>query len=264
MLGKEAGVDLKTFYFALQHLTRINIYKGEFDEAAFGRAALFFPLVGLLLGILLLLAQIVLSCMFPEPVVSGMLVVLMAIMTGGIHIDGFMDTLDGVFSGRPREIKLEIMRDSRVGAFGVLGLVCLFLLKYNAFLSMTAPMIYQAILLAALLSRWSMVYAIACFPYARREGLGTLYNRYTGKRELIWATGSTIIIATLVAWAAGLILLLAAWGWVHFIGSKLTSELGGLTGDVYGATAETTELLIYLTVFPLFGYWSWLFSAPWL
>ncbi|KAF1084484.1 cobalamin synthase [Sporotomaculum syntrophicum] len=118
--------------------------------------------------------------------------------------------------------------------------------------------------LAALLSRWSMVYAIACFPYARLEGLGTLYNRYKGKRELIWATGSKIIIATLVAWVASLILLLAAWGWVHFMGSKLMGELGGLTGDVYGATAETTELLIYLTVFPLFGYWSWLFSAPWL
>ncbi len=257
-------MNLKTFCFALQHLTRINLYKGEFDEMAFGRASVFFPIVGLLLGALLLLAQQLLTYIFPVPLVAALLVVLMVVMTGGMHLDGFMDTVDGVFSGRSRERKLEIMRDSRVGAFGVLGLVCLILLKYNAFFTLTAPLIYQTILLAALISRWSMVYAIACFPYARREGLGTLYNSYTGKRELIWATGSTIILAALVAWAAGLILLLAAWGWVHFVGSKLTGELGGLTGDIYGAAAETTELLIYMAVFPLYGCWSRLFSAPWL
>ncbi|AGL01343.1 adenosylcobinamide-GDP ribazoletransferase [Desulfoscipio gibsoniae] len=255
---------MKTFCFALQHLTRINIYKGDFDEAAFGRAAVFFPLVGLLLGVLLLSAQMLLSYIFPVPLIAGMLVVLMVIMTGGMHLDGFMDTVDGVFSGRPRAMKLDIMRDSRVGAFGVLGLACLLLLKYNVFLTVAIPLIYQAILLASILSRWSMVYAIACFPYARKEGLGTLYNRYTGKRELFWATGSTIIMVALVAWAAGLILLLAAWGWVHLMGSRLTGDLGGLTGDIYGATAETTELLIYLAVIPLYGYCSWLFSVPWL
>jgi len=254
---------LKSFCFALQHLTRINLYKGEFDEAAFGRASLFFPVVGLLLGALLVLAQYILSNLFPAPPTAALLVVVSILLTGGMHLDGFMDTLDGVCSGRPRERKLEIMRDSRVGAFGVLGLVGLLLLKYSAFLALPVALVGQALLLAALISRWSMVYAIACFPYARREGLGTLYHRYTGKRELIWATGSTIIIAALVGWAAGLLLLLAAWGWVHYLCSKLTSELGGLTGDIYGAAAETTEVFIYLAVFPLFSNWPWLFSAPW-
>ncbi|TYO97842.1 adenosylcobinamide-GDP ribazoletransferase [Desulfallas thermosapovorans] len=255
---------MKTFCFALQHLTRINIYKGDFDEAAFGRAAVYFPLVGLLLGVLLALAQMLFSYFFSEPLVAGLLVVLMVIMTGGMHLDGFMDTVDGVFSGRPRDKKLEIMRDSRVGAFGVLALVCLLLLKYNVFLTVSSPLIYQSILLAVILSRWSMVYAIACFPYARREGLGTLYNRYTGRRELLWATTGTAIMVVIIAWMAGLILLLTAWGWVHLMGSRLTGDLGGLTGDIYGATAETTELFIYLAVFPLYTYWAWLFSNPWL
>ncbi|WP_347490921.1 adenosylcobinamide-GDP ribazoletransferase [Desulfoscipio sp. XC116] len=255
---------MKSFCFALQHLTRINIYRGAFDEQAFGRAAVFFPVVGLLLGSLLLLAQILLTYVFSAPLVAALLVVLMVIMTGGMHLDGFMDTVDGVFSGRPRARKLEIMRDSRVGAFGVLGLLCLLLLKYNAFLTIAESLIYQAILLAAIISRWSMVYAIACFPYARKEGLGTLYNRYTGKFELLWATAGTILLTALVAWAAGLILLFAAWGWVHLMGSRLTRDLGGLTGDIYGAAAETTELLVYLAALPLYGYCSCLFSAPWL
>lgn len=255
---------MKTFCFALQHLTRINIYKGGFDEAAFGRASVYFPWVGLLLGVLLALAQMFFSYVFPAPLVAGFLVVLMVIMTGGMHLDGFMDTVDGVFSGRPRDGKLEIMRDSRVGAFGVLALVCLLLLKYSVFLTLSSPLIYQSILLAVILSRWSMVYAIACFPYARREGLGTLYNRYTGRRELLWATTGTVVMVVLIAWMAGLILLLAAWGWVHLMGSRLTGDLGGLTGDIYGATAETTELFIYLAVFPLNGYWAWLFNNPWL
>jgi adenosylcobinamide-GDP ribazoletransferase len=108
-----------------------------------------------------------------------------------------------------------------------------------------------------------MVYAIVRFPYARPSGLGTLYKKYTGGRELLLATASTLIITGLVSGIAGLLLLPVIWAWVRFVGGKLTAELGGLTGDTYGATAELTELLVYLAVFPLYGYWPGLFYSPW-
>lgn len=254
---------MKQFCFALQHLTRITLYKGAFDETAFGRATVYFPAVGLLLGVLLILVRAVLGCIFPAPLLAAMLVAATVVMTGGLHLDGFMDTVDGVFSGRPRERKLEIMRDSRVGAFGVLAVVCLLLLKYNIFLSLSDVLAWQAIIPALVLSRWAMVYAIARFPYARPSGLGTLYKKYTGGRELLLATASTLIITGLVSGIAGLLLLPVIWAWVRFVGGKLTAELGGLTGDTYGATAELTELLVYLAVFPLYGYWPGLFYSPW-
>ncbi|MBF7083061.1 adenosylcobinamide-GDP ribazoletransferase [Desulfallas sp. Bu1-1] len=253
---------MRSFCFALQHLTRIRLYTGAFDESTFGRSAAFFPAVGLLLGLLVLAAGLLFKYLFPLPVVAALLVVTLVFLTGGIHLDGFMDTMDGIFSGRNRERKLEIMRDSRVGAFGVLGLACLLLLKYTAFLTMPPELMTQSILLAMTLSRWSMAYAIAFFPYARREGLGTLFHRYTGKREALAASASTLVFAGLIAGGAGFLLLLAAWGWVHFVGCKMTRELGGLTGDIYGATGETTEVLICLLSLPLYAYAPVLFGNP--
>lgn len=253
-------MKLKSFCFAIQHLTRITVYKGDFDEAAFGRAAMFFPIVGLLLGLLLWLSKILLDQIFPAPLVAAMLVIIIVVVTGGIHLDGFMDSVDGLFSGRPRERKLEIMRDSRVGAFGVLGLVCLLLLKYNVFLTIAVTTVFQSMILAMVLSRWTMVYVIVGFRYARQEGMGKLNKQYTAKKELFWATVSTILIAGLVSGFVGVFLLLIAWGWGYFIGHRVTSELGGLTGDIYGATAETTEIVVYLTAVILFKYCPTIFT----
>lgn len=253
---------MKSFYFALQHLTRIKIYKGGFDELAFGRSPVFFPAVGLLLGLLLWLAKLLFDLVFPGPLAAALLVVTMAALTGGVHLDGFMDTLDGVLSGRSRERKLEIMRDSRVGAFGVLGLACLMLLKFAAFMSLPGWYACQTILMAAVLSRWAMTYVVARFPYARREGLGELVARYTGNRELLTASACTVLICLVTAGGAGLILLLGAWGWAHLFGSSMSAGLGGVTGDVYGATAELTELLIYLLAFPVFGMLPAVFRQP--
>ncbi|MFA7467427.1 MAG: adenosylcobinamide-GDP ribazoletransferase, partial [Desulfotomaculaceae bacterium] len=120
---------MKSFFFALQHLTRIRLYQGAFDDRAFGRSPVFFPAVGLLLGLLLWLAKVFFDLVFPDPLVAALLVVTMAVLTGGIHLDGFMDTMDGVLSGRPREKKLEIMRDSRVGSHGVVAGIIIVLAK---------------------------------------------------------------------------------------------------------------------------------------
>ena len=101
----------------------------------------------------------------------------LVVATGGLHLDGLADTCDGLFGGSSPPERLAIMRDSRVGTFGVLGVVCILLLRWAAFLSLTSPIRRGALLLAPALGRWAMVGAVAALPYARPEGLGKAMHR---------------------------------------------------------------------------------------
>src|SRR3712207_6097161 len=147
-----------------------------------GRALGWFPAVGLLLGALLAAADLLLGRLLPRGLADVCVLVLLALLTGGLHLDGFMDTCDGLFSLRSPAERLAIFRDSRVGSFGVVGAATLLLLQWAALGALpgaTAPLgplpvpPRAAMLLATLvLARWAMVYAIVAFPYGRAEGLG--------------------------------------------------------------------------------------------
>lgn len=243
---------VKAFLHALQFLTRLGFWRVEFDQRAFGFSPIFFPLVGFLLGLIWLGLYYLFSLFFPSVVTAALLVVSMAILTGGLHLDGFMDTVDGVFSGRPRLQKLEIMRDSRVGAFGVLGLACLLLLKFSLLEALLQKNVLYILAAVPALSRWGMVYALARFPYARQQGLGCLLASCTGSRELILATFWALGAAT-TAGPLGLILFFAAWLLAHGMASYLNRQLGGLTGDTYGFINETLEVLLLFLGYPLAG-----------
>lgn len=242
---------MKSFLFALYQLTRLPLPAVPFDEISCGRSAAFFPVVGLFLGTILAALGWAAGWFFPVQVQAALLVFGMVILTGGIHLDGFMDSIDGLFSGRPRERKLEIMRDSRVGAFGVIGVVCLLLLKYNLLLGLTDQTLMRVLPVVPALSRWGMSFAIIAFPYARQEGLGKIYASYTGVKELV---GATIIAAAIAGVALGPqgIWLMALGGVVTcLVGRKITRELGGLTGDTYGFINELLEVILLLAVYPI-------------
>lgn len=236
---------MKTFIVSLQFLTRFSIYRGAYDERAYGRAPLFYPTVGLIMGLCWLLLYLAVSFLFPRPAIAALLVAGMVVFSGGMHLDGFMDTMDGVFSGRPREQMLEIMRDSRVGAFGVISLAVLLLLKYSLLFSLPPWVMPQLLPVVPALSRWGMVYAIARFPYARPQGLGRLQVTHTGGRELVLATLQAVVVSVL-AGPAGLLLFLSALVLAHWLCRNFTRQLGGLTGDTYGAVNEILEVLLLL------------------
>jgi len=251
---------MKTFIVSLQFLTRFSIYRGAYDERAYGRAPLFYPLVGLIMGALWLLLYLAAARLFPPPVTAALLTAGMVVFSGGLHLDGFMDTMDGVFSGRPREKMLEIMRDSRVGAFGAIALVVLLLVKYAVLLSLPARLMPRLLPVVPALSRWGMVYAVARFPYARPQGLGRLQVQYTGAKELLLATLQAVAAAAL-AGPAGLILFLLALAAAHGLCRALAAQLGGLTGDTYGAVNEILEVVLLLAAAglagPAGGYFIW-------
>lgn len=240
---------MKSFLSAFYQLTRLPLPAINFDEKACGRATLFFPVVGLFLGALLAVLAWAAGFLFPAGVKASLIVVGMVILTGGMHLDGFMDSIDGLFSGRPRERKLEIMRDSRVGAFGVIGVICLLLLKYNLLLELPDAVLFKVLLVLPVLSRWGMTIAVIAFPYARPEGLGKSYALQSSIRELIGSTIFSVIVAILVLGLQGFWLVALAALATWFLGKKVVKELGGLTGDIYGFINELLEMALLFAVY---------------
>jgi len=183
----------------------------------------------------------------------------MVIVTRALHLDGLMDVCDGIFGGFTPERRLEIMRDSRVGAFGVVGGVTVLLLKYAALLSLLVlaePGKEWALLLFPALSRWTMVVLLGVFPYVRAQGLGTPFHGSGIKISTTVAGLTALAAAVLLGGFAGLGLLLGAMALALFMGWKMA-----LTGDTYGATNEIIEMAVILVATVLVEH-EWLEPLP--
>ncbi len=200
------------------------------------RALAYYPLVGLVIGGLLAVANSILRLILPDLVAASLVVALWAVLTGALHLDGFSDACDGLFATAPCERRLEILRDVHLGAFGVVGLVLLLMTKVAAAGSIqtSAPL-----LLAPVLGRWAMVYA-AAYPPARQEGMAVMFRAGLSRREILMATVLAALGAAVLSW----------FGAASFVGAFLAAtviarlalaRLGGLTGDIYGMICESVE-----------------------
>lgn len=227
------------FWSALQFLTVLPTpLKGEVSQKLIGRSIIYFPLIGLLVGAILLGLYYSLIWLLPSSIVFTLIVITLAAITGGHHIDGLIDSLDGVFGGQNREERLAIMRDSKIGAFGVTGIALLLLLKY---VSLTWAPVLPTLLLMPTLSRWAMLNAIFFFPYARTEGMGLAFKQGVNWQRLAIATALSLTATLAILQWKGLVLLAVLWLIVFGIASFMRSRLGGLTGDNYGAINEIAE-----------------------
>lgn len=239
---------LTRLILAIQSLTRLHLASIPWDEVNFGRSTAFFPMVGLLLGGIMWAVAETTGRYYPALVVAVLIVGAEIIITGGMHLDGFMDSMDGLFSGRPRERKLEIMRDSRVGANGVIAVVVLMLLKITLLVQLPKP--FWAVLpLMAATGRWANVYCLRMFPYARAEGLGKAYQKYTTLPDVLFAFLVVLTAGYLLLGLEGLLLPVAATMFVHLLARQINHTLGGLTGDTYGAIIEITEVVILMLIY---------------
>jgi len=228
-----------------------QLFEAE-NALIFGSA--YFPLVGLLLALLLALMPFVLGSYLPPLVLAALLVIASVLLTGGLHLDGLMDTCDGIFGGRSRERKLEIMRDSRIGSFGVLGGVCVLLLKFALFASLNMSLLPPAVIMVLPISRWAMVFAVRQFPSARSGGLGAAFRQTVSPPRLLVAALFSLFIALLMAHLIGLVLWITGTLVAVLIAAWATHHLGGLTGDIYGTIAEVSEVTLLL-VFLLLRSW---------
>jgi adenosylcobinamide-GDP ribazoletransferase len=235
---------MEALLLALQFLTAIPIrVPDKLTPGLMARAMAWFSVVGLMLGSVLALADMALRAVFPSAVGAALLLVVWVALTGALHLDGFLDCCDGLLAARPPEKRLGILRDTRVGAFAVVGAVCLLLLKFAALLELPVGSRTAALFAVPALARAAMVYAARAYPYARQEpGLGQLF-----REELAWwqvALAATIAVAAawlVLGWVG---LALAFWVWLMtvVIAWWVQRRIPGLTGDVYGAINELTEV----------------------
>ncbi len=248
------NIWLRAALTALQFETRLRVPQRWVTDgkpltaADFGRSTRFFPLVGLVLGLSALVLVGLFAVFFAQTYFLAVLCVLLPVaLTGGLHWDGFIDTMDGLCSWRDRERMLEIMRDSRVGSYGLLAVVSLLLLQGSMFLSLPRAGIILALLLMPLLGRWGMVLAIAAFPYARNEGMGKAFADSADRTTVCVATLTAAAVA--LPWGVpGLLALLVSGGVALLAGRHCTQLLGGLTGDTYGCIELLTETTVLFTL----------------
>jgi len=222
----------------------------------------YFPLVGLGLGGILagldLAAREVLSPM----VMGALLVIALVVLTRAIHIEGFLDACDGLFGGFTRERRLEILHDSHVGAFAVVGGASLLLLKWSLLTELPAGERTCLLVLFPCLSRMGMLATMAAFPYAREQGMGTVFQIGRSWLQVGFGLTTAVVASVLLIGGAGGILLAAALGVSLMFGRWVTGLLGGMTGDMYGAVNEVVEVTVLLLAIILFDVASELFQSP--
>lgn len=239
---------MKAFLIALQFLSRIHLASQEvWKDEDFGRSVIFFPLVGLIIGLLLAALYSAASFFLDSFGRAVLVVAFWFYLTGGLHADGYMDTADGLFSGRSRERMLEILKDSRVGSGGVMAFVFLVLLKIT-FLSQLAPnaAVFSLIAIPAAV-RFGVLISIFQFPYARETGLGKAFVTYGPP----YTTAKAFLLALVPVFLCGpfyLALLGAAMVLSLWANSRISRKLGGVTGDTYGAVIEGSEMVLLLLV----------------
>jgi adenosylcobinamide-GDP ribazoletransferase len=223
-------------------------WRREVSPEQVGRSIGYFPVVGIIIGLILAGLYWLLRLVLPSAVVSGLLLVCLVVLTGGLHLDGFVDTCDGIAGHKTPEARWQVMRDSRAGAFGIVGVCCLLIVKYVSLNSVPDSLMMATLVLMPVVSRWAMVYAVFAYPYARPSGLGKVFKQAASRRRLAIAT--LVALAVAIPWfrLAGLVIMLGVWIIVVAMAAYLKRKFSGLTGDTYGAINEVAEVGVLILV----------------
>jgi len=235
---------MRSLVAALRFLTILSI-PGSWGstEDDLPRSVAWFPLVGLLLGVAAAGVAFVLPMVTPPLVCAGAMVVLLMSFSGCMHLDGLSDTADGLLSSRPRERILEIMKDSHIGAMGVIAIVGTLLLKFAALASPSAGELWATALVMPLAGRCAIVVQLALLPYARTSGLAGIFYRSRSRLAALLAAGLLAVVACGVLGWRGVTVWAASMGLALAFSAYVYRKIGGATGDTLGAVCEIVELV---------------------
>ena len=238
------------FIIQIQFLTRIPVpIKVNFTEKKLAQSIILAPLVGLIIGFLLSGIYYLFSFMNQKAVTVLFVIISEIIITGGLHLDGLADTFDGIFSNRPKNQMLEIMRDSRIGTNGTLALVVIILAKTVLLFSIKEDLIFYSIILMPVLSRLNIVWAAGISTYARKgKGMAKAIVNYCRTREIIISTVISFAICALLFRIELLILLPVSIIFLVILVQYVKKKIGGITGDIIGAVIELSEVFILLSI----------------
>ena len=247
--------QLRLFFTALQFFTRLPIPRWVgFEPDWLNHASRYFPLVGLVVGAITAAVYALTAWLLPAPVAAVLSTAAGIYVTGAFHEDGFADMCDGFGGGMTGERVMEIMKDSRIGAYGAIGIVCMLALKLSV-LAMLPPLTAIGALLAAHpLSRFMATALIWRLDYARAEGKAKPLAQKMKASEFLIAALTAAAPALLLSahgwlpWIAlvcGLIAATTAAGW---LAALFVRRIGGYTGDCLGAVQQVTEVVFYLAI----------------
>ncbi|NLY37086.1 MAG: adenosylcobinamide-GDP ribazoletransferase [Tissierellia bacterium] len=233
------------FLLQLSLFTTLYSPNQEWNEKTYSRGIVFIPLIGLILGLMLYTSYYFL----PVFLRGFTLVALYCILSGGLHLDGFSDTLDGILARRGAVRALEIMKDPHLGTFGILGLFLLLIAYFSYF-----PLLGRNLILLPALGRFGGMLAGYRNSYARQEGMGKFFiNSLHGNVIFIW-----MIILSILAYYLGstcsLLSLNITFVYSFFGGRWFKNHLGGMTGDTVGFMIESSQLF-YIILFLLVKQW---------
>ncbi len=239
---------MNSFFAALRFLTVIPLPGRRGHEPTdLARALWYFPLVGLLLGGATGGLFYLIAPHLPWSVAPMLAVLLLLSWSGGLHLDGVADCCDGFFSARPKERVLEIMRDSRIGSMGVVGLVMLLGLKWAALVSVPNQDLWKPLLLMPLAGRTGILLMLSVLPYARSEGgLASPFYAAGRKGPALLALVLLAGLGWLVAGRIGLYSVLDPMVLLLLFFLYCYLKIDGATGDTLGAACEIAETLTVL------------------
>ncbi|MBI4024020.1 MAG: adenosylcobinamide-GDP ribazoletransferase [Verrucomicrobia bacterium] len=235
---------MRSFIAAIQFLTVLPLpARFQSGEEELRRSVVFFPVVGLLIGLAAVALDRGISLLLPPLPASVIVVMSLLAVSGGLHIDGLADTADGFLSARPRERILEIMKDSRTGPMGVMAIVCVVCLKISLLASLSDIPRQSAVFLMPLAGRCALVAGAVALPYARADGgLGAVFGRDRSWFESAWAIAALAVVACALTGVRGLVTTGICAGMIGIVSLWSRQKIGGFTGDTLGATCEITEM----------------------
>lgn len=239
---------MKAFLLALQFLTCLPVsLKAAPNPADWGRSALVYPLIGLLIGLLLAGLQRLVG--HADPLLqAALLTVTWALITGGLHLDGLADSADAWVGGHgDRERTMAIMKDPRSGPAAVSTLVLVLLLKFAALAGLVKAGAWPALLLAPVLGRSALVALLLGTPYVRPGGMGAAMSAHLPRMAAVLALLLVAAAGLLAGKAGALALAVAAAAWLG-LRWMMMRRLGGMTGDTLGAAVELTEVAVLVAL----------------
>jgi len=246
---------MRSFINALQFLTVVTVSKKHrLEEGDLAKSLVYFPVIGFLIGLLLVYADKAFALIvLPQTIATLLLVVISVLITRALHIDGLADTLDGLMGGHDHSSRLAIMKDSRLGTAGALGILFVLFMKYLCLNNLPESDRNAALLTAPMLARWSQTLMAFKANYGREEGMGRAFVGHLRAGGLAAATVVAVGLSAFVVLRldprsvvllfgllCGVVLLTLFGRWY------LVRKLGGVTGDAIGAVSELNEVLVLL------------------
>ncbi len=237
---------MKSLLLMIVFFTRIPIkYKYEYREEDLRKGIDYFPLIGVLIGIIIWLPTLM-KDFLDKPIIILISWLLYIWVTGGLHIDGLADTFDGIFSNRDKDRMLEIMKDSRIGTFGVLGII--FVILSN--LAISSYLDYRVLILVPIVGRTAALVSASISSYARsNSGMGTTFIDNCKLNEALIGIIFTFIVSTIIFTYKVAIVTVVTFFFILMITKYIKDKIGGMTGDTIGFVIEISQTIFIFLVY---------------